>query len=111
MQKVKRYSWRLYFLIFLLCIALVGLISRLIDLSIVNRSCLLRQSKARILRTIKIPAYRGIITDRFGKPLAISTPVESIWVNPKLFVPTQQQIQALAKILQLSPRYILHRCF
>ena len=80
-------------------LAVLGLISRLVYLSVFDRAFLLRQSKARILRNVTIPTYRGIITDRLGSPLAVSTPVSSIWINPKTFAPNQQQLQQLAKIL------------
>lgn len=102
-------SWRLYALWFFLCVALAGLIGRLIYLNILDRSFLLRQSKARILRKVPIPANRGMITDRLGAPLAISTPVDSVWVNPQLFHPNSQQLIALSKILHLSLHYIKHR--
>ena len=108
-RELKQYSWRLYLLILLLCVALVGLIWRLIDLSILKRNFLLRQSKARILRIVNIPAYRGMITDRLGMPLAVSTPVDSVWANPQLFKASSQQIHALAKILHISPSYIRRR--
>jgi len=109
MQHNKQYTWRVYFLIFFLCLALVGIVWRLFDLNVLKRNFLLSQSKARILRTVKIPAYRGMITDRFGQPFAISTPVESVWVNPKLFSATTEQVNALANILKLSPSYIQQR--
>mgnify|MGYP001340245478 CR=1 FL=1 len=38
----------------------------------------------RSVRTAEIPAYRGVILDRRGEPLALSTPVVSIWANPQL---------------------------
>ena len=41
------------------------------------------QSIARTVRTQAIPAYRGVISDRRGTPLAVSTPVVSLWVNPR----------------------------
>ncbi len=109
MHQDKQYSWRLYLLIFLLCVALVGIVWRLFDLSILKRSFLLRQSKARILRIVKIPAYRGMITDRLGTPLAISTPVDSAWANPKTFKASPEKIQDLAKLLGLSPGFIQRR--
>ena len=37
------------------------------------------QGEARSLRTEDIVALRGMITDRFGEPLAVSTPVVTIW--------------------------------
>ena len=99
-------SWRLYTLWFLLCVAVAGLLWRLIDLNILERSFLLRQSKARILRVVNIPAYRGMITDRLGSPLAISTPVDSVWVNPQLFQATPIQLKYLAQILHLPISFI-----
>ena len=42
------------------------------------------QGNSRTLRTVEIPAYRGVITDRRGEPLAISTPVVSIIGDPRL---------------------------
>jgi len=101
-MKQKQYSWRFIILIILLCLALVGIFWRLIDLGVINRPFLLRQSKARILRTVKIPAHRGMITDREGEPLAISTPVNSIWVDPKIFHASEQQLQQIADLLKIS---------
>ena len=62
------------------------------------------QGDARSLRVVDIPAYRGMITDRNGAPLAISTPVESVWVNPKEFSPDKEQFMQLAKYLNLTPK-------
>src|SRR5690606_17703946 len=44
------------------------------------------QGKARTLRTEPISAYRGVITDRNGEPLAVSTPVQSLWANPQILL-------------------------
>ncbi|MDJ0877825.1 MAG: penicillin-binding transpeptidase domain-containing protein [Halieaceae bacterium] len=41
------------------------------------------QGEARYVRSAEIPAYRGIISDRRGEPLAVSTPVISLWANPR----------------------------
>lgn len=104
-----RQAWRLYALWFLLCVSAAGLLWRLIDLNILDRSFLLKQSKARILRIIDIPAYRGMITDRLGVPLAISTPVDSIWVNPQIFQATSSQFCAFSHLLHLSTSFIKKR--
>jgi len=102
-------KWRLYLLWGVLSVAVGGIVWRLVDLNVVDRAFLLKQSQARILRTLHIPAYRGMITDRLGTPLAISTPVESVWVNPKLFHASQQQLNQLAQLLHLPAHYILRR--
>jgi cell division protein FtsI (penicillin-binding protein 3) len=57
----------------------------------------------RVNRVVEIPAHRGMITDRRGEPLAISTPVESLWANPREFEASPAQIQALATRLEMDP--------
>jgi cell division protein FtsI (penicillin-binding protein 3) len=104
-----RYPWRFILLMVLLSLALAGVFWRLIDLGVFERAFLLRQSKARILRVVKIPAYRGVITDRLGKPLAVSTPVASIWVNPKSFQASTSQLAQLAQLLKQSPKRLRQR--
>lgn len=49
---------------------------------IINQTFYQEKGDSRSLRTVKIPAMRGMITDRHGEPLAVSSPVASIWVNP-----------------------------
>lgn len=83
---------------------LAALIWRMLDLTVLHRQFYQGQGNARSLRTVDIPAYRGMITDRNGTPLAISTPVESVWVNPKEFEPDEQQFMKLAKYLNLPPK-------
>ena len=80
------------------------LIWRMVDLTVLHRQFLQGQGNARSLRVIDIPAYRGMITDRNGTPLAVSTPVETVWVNPKEFSPDESQFMQLAKYLKLSPK-------
>ena len=52
-------------------------------LQVLDKDFLNKQADTRHLRTEAISAHRGTITDRYGEPLAISTPVDSIWVNPR----------------------------
>ncbi len=59
-----------------------------------------RQGDNRTIRTETVEAYRGMITDRRGVPLAISTPVVSIWVDPKFFDASEGQLESLANILE-----------
>ncbi|WP_280546706.1 MULTISPECIES: penicillin-binding transpeptidase domain-containing protein [unclassified Halomonas] len=59
------------------------LTGRIIDLQVFDRPFLQGQGDARTLRTDTIPAHRGMITDRHGEPLAISTPVVTLWANPQ----------------------------
>lgn len=60
------------------------------------------QGMARTLRTESIPAYRGVITDRRGEPLAVSTPVITLWANPKLVNLDSPALKDLAAALSMS---------
>ena len=65
--------------------ATVMLIWRVVDLHVFHKDFLQNQGDARYLRVVPIPAHRGMIMDRHGEPLAISTPVDSVWVQPTAF--------------------------
>ncbi|WP_083429742.1 peptidoglycan D,D-transpeptidase FtsI family protein [Rickettsiella grylli] len=100
------YQWRLMIIVFILLLIALGLIARLVNLTIINRQFLQHQGNARTIRTVTIPAHRGIIFDRHGEPLAVSTPVVAIWVDPTYFKPTKQQRLNLSHWLQISPQNI-----
>ncbi len=103
-MKKSNHRARLIIVASFFCALLVVLIWRMIDLTVLHRKFLQGQGNARSLRVVDIPAYRGMITDRQGIPLAISTPVESVWVNPKEFSPDKDQFMKLAEYLNLSPK-------
>jgi cell division protein FtsI (penicillin-binding protein 3) len=65
-------------------------------------SFLQNQGDARTVRTEIIPAHRGMIRDRNGQPLAVSTPVVSIWINPKQLTIDEEQTIKLSKYLGMS---------
>lgn len=109
MKKKSDHFARLMTLAIFFSVLLVILIWRMLDLTVLHRQFLQGQGNARSLRVIDIPAYRGMITDRNGTPLAISTPVESVWVNPKEFSPDEDQFMQLAKYLNLKPKELSRR--
>jgi len=59
------------------------------------------QGEARALRTEQIVALRGMISDRNGEPLAVSTPVATLWANPKFLLEEERDWGALAKALDM----------
>ena len=83
-------------------IANILLASRLAQLQVFDRDFLDKQGKARSVRMVNMPTYRGMITDRKGTPLAVSTPMESIWVDPKKLSLNAEQREKLAQALQLD---------
>jgi cell division protein FtsI (penicillin-binding protein 3) len=77
--------WRARLVLFVILLLLSGLGYRLVYLQISEQAFLKNQGDLRMVRTEQDPAHRGVISDRNGEPLAVSTPVESIWINPKYF--------------------------
>ena len=82
-----------------LALCSVALIARALDLQVIDRAFYQQQGDARFVREIPIATSRGMITDRNGEPLAISSPVESIWANPKELLKSPSRLPALARAL------------
>ena len=80
-----------------------GLIWRVVDLQLNHNAFLKEEGDARHLRIEKIPAHRGMLLDRNGEPLAVSTPLASVWVNPKKFVDSRPRWPELESALALAP--------
>ena len=76
---------------------------RAVDVQILDSDFLQDQGDARYLRTVSIPAHRGMITDRNGEPLAISAPVDSVWANPRVVRLDAARQRELARLLGLTP--------
>jgi cell division protein FtsI (penicillin-binding protein 3) len=91
--------------------ALVGssLMARAVHLQVFHGDFLNRQADSRHLRTEKITAHRGAITDRNGEPLAISTPVDSVWANPKELAAAVDSVPKLAAALGLDSQLLMRR--
>lgn len=94
--------WRFHLLIFIIAFIVAGLIVRLIDLAVFEQHFLQTQGDARAKRVVTIPAYRGIITDRQGYPLAISASVYSVWMNPQELDKKSKDIKILSRLLGMS---------
>ena len=99
-------KWR-YGLVCLLLMGLAGLlIGRLVMLQLTDSGSgavfLREQGALRTIRTAEIPVYRGLIEDRNGTPLAVSSPVVSLWANPKL-LKDSFRLGELADLLSIDP--------
>lgn len=87
----------------LFALATFALVVRAVDLQVVRKDFYQRQGDARFLREIAIPTSRGQVLDRNGEPLAVSTPVESLWANPPVLLEHAERIPELAQALGLDP--------
>ena len=88
----------------ILAVATTGLMWRVVDLQLTHHDFLQSQGDARHLRVVSIPAHRGKVLDRNGEALAISTPVDSVWANPRELITQRNQWPQLSQILGLDPQ-------
>jgi cell division protein FtsI (penicillin-binding protein 3) len=105
----RSFRWRANFVLALLVCAALGLVWRAVQLQLKDHEFLARQGDARFSRVAEITATRGTITDRFGEPLAVSTPVDSVWVNPKELALASDQLPRLAKALKRDKTELARR--
>ena len=75
---------------------------RAVDLHVFNKDFLQSQGNARYMRTMPVAAHRGVISDRNGEPLAVSTPVDSVWINPAEFITARASWNKLTRLLSLN---------
>lgn len=109
-QKIaRRFVGRTTLVIAIFGLVASSLVARAVYLQVLDKEFLNRQADSRHLRTETIVAHRGAILDRHGEPLAISTPVDSIWVNPKQFATAIDSVPQLALILDLNPEALMRR--
>ena len=102
--------WRVWFIFGTLVAFFLVLIIRALYLQVLNDDFFKEQGQARHKRQLTLFANRGMITDRHGEPLAISTPVESIWATPKSMPPlADKQIQLLAEKLKMDAQHLRQR--
>ena len=103
------FRWRAALLLGLLAACALGLVYRAVNLQLRDHKFLAKEGDARFSRVLETAAHRGTVTDRYGEPLAVSTPVDSIWVNPGELALATDQIPRLAKALGLDPQELARR--
>jgi cell division protein FtsI (penicillin-binding protein 3) len=86
-----------------------ALVGRAVQLQLVQHGFLASEGAARYTRVAAIVAHRGTITDRYGEPLAVSTPVDSLWVNPRELAANVEQLPRLAQIINLNRQELVRR--
>ncbi|AGI22764.1 peptidoglycan glycosyltransferase [Pseudomonas sp. ATCC 13867] len=97
------HPWRLRLVILLFGLLSAVLCWRLLELQLHQREFLQAHGDARSLRYLKIPAHRGEITDRRGEPLAVSTPMLTLWANGRELAAAPERWAELANALGQTP--------
>ncbi|HET8691983.1 MAG TPA: penicillin-binding transpeptidase domain-containing protein, partial [Steroidobacteraceae bacterium] len=86
-----------------------GLLARAVQLQVFDQQFISRQADMRHARTARMLAHRGTILDRYNEPLAVSSPVDSVWVNPPVFAESPDGIAKLAAELKLNRQWLEQR--
>ena len=107
--RLRLEGWRARLVLVLIVAAFGTLAGRAFYLQGLNEEFLQAKGEARYGRVLEMPASRGPVLDRNGQPLAISTPVESIWAHPEAFAPSGSQLASLAQALGMKPADIAQR--
>ncbi|WP_339081411.1 penicillin-binding protein 2 [Pseudomonas sp. TMP9] len=98
------YPWRFRLVLLVLALMVGAIAWRIVDLQVFDQRFLQAHGDARSVRHIPIPAHRGLITDRNGEPLAVSTPVTTLWANGKELQSGKAKWNDLATALGQEPK-------
>ncbi|MFA9461423.1 peptidoglycan D,D-transpeptidase FtsI family protein [Thiohalorhabdus sp. Cl-TMA] len=102
-------AWRGRFAFLLLLLGLLGISAQLIRMQVVRAPALQEEARRQAVHHVRVPAIRGAILDRNGSPLAVSTPVKSIYAVPAEVAMGEDALGRLARVLDLEPRALRKR--
>ena len=110
--KIRLPVWRARLLVTLMFLGFMALAARALYCQSVNKEFLQAEAEKRYARTTKLIATRGLITDRNGEALAISTAVETVTANPgRINVESiaPEKLVKLSQLLDVKLDYIKRR--
>lgn len=99
---LQSFVLRLWAVVAILLVGAGLLMARAIQLQVFDTTFLNKQAASRHIRVATVSAIRGVIKDRNGEPLAVSTPVDSVWVIPHQVLKSPDQISELSRALQID---------
>ena len=106
---IDAYKTRYQLVIILIIIGFIALAAKVVQLQVLDKKFLRTQGDARSVRVVSIPAYRGIIVDRNGEPLAVTTPIDSVWANPEQVFNSRADLKPLAKLLNADAKGLIKK--
>ena len=102
-KKTTKSSLRCWFVILLFLVCVFSLSSRAVYLQLLEGESLRERGDDIAIRVVDVSAHRGAIVDRNGEQLAVSTPVDSIWAEPRKLL-KEKDLQILASLLGRSEK-------
>jgi len=105
----RQFRMRGWFVMAALALCAGAIVFRAVNLQVTKHVFLAEQGAERYMRNARIPAHRGQIVDRFGDPLAVSTPVDTVWANASELADSPEQLPRLAKALARDSDWLTRR--
>ncbi|OED40675.1 cell division protein [Chromatiales bacterium (ex Bugula neritina AB1)] len=81
----------------------LALWARAFQLQILDAKFYQQQGDVRHIRTLPLAAHRGMLLDRNGEPLAVSSPIKSVWADPRELIEHDDKIDLLGYALEMDP--------
>lgn len=106
-NKQATWAWRSTFVAVLFVSGALLMAARAVDLQVLRTDFLQDQGQARYVRVAEMPAHRGMITDRNGDVLAVSTPVASVWANPQEMEKSISRLPEVAEIIGANAKDLM----
>lgn len=103
------YRMRRVFVLALFAFAMTSLLVRGFYLQVLDHERLSGEGESRHLRVVEMPAHRGMILDRMGEAVAISTPVDTVWADPSELILARERLPELARVLDMDSETLLQR--
>ena len=111
-QRIKQYqreqagvpnaAWRRHFVSGVFALGAAWLVVEAVNQQVLKADFLQSKGEERYIETVDIEAHRGMITDRRGDVVAMSTPVDTIAANPRLLSASNEKLMPLAQALEMS---------
>ena len=101
--------WRRAAVVSVFALLGVGLVARAVYLQVLDHEFYRGEGDARHLRTVAIPASRGDLLDRDGRPLAVSTPIQTLWGVPGSLAEQPAALREVAALLGIDPERLVER--
>ena len=102
LPQLKLSAWRSMLLFGMLVLGLISLAVRAAYLQGMHNDFLQKKGESRYSRVLEMNADRGMITDRNGHIMAISSPVASIFADPNVVDIKPEKLQQLATLLEMN---------
>ena len=105
----RQFRVRGWFVLAALVLCAGAIVARALNMQVINHGFFAKEGAERFMRNARIPAHRGQVLDRFGEPLAVSTPVDTVWADPSELADSPEQLARLAKALNRDVEWLTRR--